>query len=218
MKSEVLAKLKHALATTTSTSSSSSNSNNNNGKNFNDITTITTIPTKQHEPLIQWDVVTVTHSDLLCPCEIYDHFHSSNVVITSHGFQCMSLIFMKANSMIIEIFNYKYWKLGYTQLSLELGISHRWFQNTQPTSWSRVILYWVSQPTCMNSAWCRHFARRDDITVDDSTLFEIVTTLKLYSRNIIKRRSSRSSRSSGIVRRLSYNNDSSSSNSSSSSS
>ena len=66
---------------------------------------------------------------------------------------------------MIEIFNYNYWKIGYASLALDYGIHHYWLQNTKPTSWSRIILYFINQKRCMNSNLCRRIARTDDIHV-----------------------------------------------------
>ena len=124
-----------------------------------------------------WTIEIVRHNELISPCRLYQQLLDTDVYLTTHGFQSLLLLFLPNGSRIIELFNYKYWKIGYTPLALDYGIQHNWLQNTRPTSWSRVMLYIVDQDWCMNNHLCRRVARTDDIDVTKEMVNSILDVM-----------------------------------------
>ena len=121
-----------------------------------------------------WTMDIIHHNESTPPCLLYRQLSRTDLFLTAHGFQSMLLLFMPKGSQIIEIFNYKYWKIGYAPLALNYGLRHHWLQNVKPTSWSRVMLRLLNQDWCMNSTQCRHIARTDDIHLTNDMISVIV--------------------------------------------
>ena len=96
--------------------------------------------------------------------------YDTDMLVTTHGFQSMLILFMPEGSQIVEIFNFKYWKIGYAPFASNYGVKHFWLQNDRPTSWSRVLLRLVDQEWCMNSILCRRIARTDDVYFTDEMI------------------------------------------------
>lgn len=105
------------------------------------------------------DIIVYYHSDNDDACKMKQLLSDADIVVTPHGFQSTSLIFMRKNSILIEFFNYKYYKETYYNMAKQYGIHYLMLQNTHPTSLSRWMLMLVSQYDCMNSKSCRSFAR-----------------------------------------------------------
>ena len=129
-----------------------------------------------------WEIIHITHDESREPCELKKIIHTADVFITSHGFQCTSLLFMKEDALLFEIFPYKYFRTTYLDLSSTFGIQHKWIQIQQPSSISRNILRFVSQDMCMNSGYCRHFARKDNIYLTPNEINAIINTIVTYNQ------------------------------------
>ena len=126
------------------------------------------------------EIIPITHDEDREPCELKSIMHNADIVITSHGFQCITLLFMKEGSLLLEIFPYKYFRTTYLDLSLTFGINHKWIQMQQPSSITRNILRFISQDKCMNSGFCRNFARKDNIYLTQNEITDIVNTIVHY--------------------------------------
>jgi hypothetical protein len=92
----------------------------------------------------------------------------------------MGLLFMRPNTLLMEIFNYKYRKNTYKTIAREMNVKYTSYQNKAPTSLSRQPLRYYTESECMNSGWCRHYARNDDIVLDRSTMESIISTIRSY--------------------------------------
>ena len=117
-----------------------------------------------------WTVEIIYHNELTDPCWLYKQMYDTDMLVTTHGFQSMLILFMPEGSQIVEIFNYKYWKIGYAPFASNYGVKHFWLQNDRPTSWSRVLLRLVDQEWCMTSILCRRIARTDDVYFTDEMI------------------------------------------------
>ena len=127
---------------------------------------------------LDWDVRLILHDEDEHPCTIYHDFNRADVVLTVHGYQAVGTLFMRENSHIVEIFNFRYFKPTYILLAGEMRVSHNWFQDEVPTSMSRMILSLISQDMCMSSGWCRDFARKDDVILTNKMFNDIITHIR----------------------------------------
>lgn len=127
------------------------------------------------------EITPITHDEDREPCELKNIMNNADIVITSHGFQCTALLFMKEGSLLYEIFPYKYFRTTYLDLSLTYGVNHKCIQMQQPSSITRSILRLIPQDKCMNSGLCRNFARKDNIYLTQNEITDIVHTIINYS-------------------------------------
>lgn len=125
-----------------------------------------------------WVIQTLMHSESMLPCMLYSALESSDIFLTTHGFQATALMFMRPDAVLIEIFPYKYWKNSYVDLSAQFGLHHRWTQNRVPTSLSRQILRLIPQNTCMASNRCRSMARGDSIAMPQDHVDLVLNTAR----------------------------------------
>lgn len=131
------------------------------------------------------NIFVIEHEEDRHPCALYRWLADADILLTAHGFQSTALLLMKPGAMLIEIFNFKYWKIGYQPLAIEYGLHHRWLQNSMPTSFTRLPLYFVSQKWCMINLRCRRFSRTDDIRLNnDDYIREIVSMIIEQSTTI----------------------------------
>jgi hypothetical protein len=56
-------------------------------------------------------IFVVDHEEDRHPCALYHLLGDADILLTAHGFQSTALLLMKPGAMLIEIFNYKYWKV-----------------------------------------------------------------------------------------------------------
>jgi len=120
--------------------------------------------------LPKWTIEIMFHVETLEPCMLKSSLQDADIFLTTHGFQSMSVLFMKKGSLIMEVFPFRYWKEGYKPLAEEYGVHHRWMQSQGPVSPSHYLLYLFSQKQCMRSHWCRDFSRNEDIIMTPSML------------------------------------------------
>ena len=125
-----------------------------------------------------WTLGTIKHSEDLQPCKLYRELHKTDVFLTTHGFQSTALVFLREGSVIIEVYPYKYWKPSYLPLAAQFGVHHRWTQNHNPTSPSRLSLRLISQEWCMSINKCRSHARGDSVTMPPDHIDLVISVAK----------------------------------------
>ncbi|CAN0390427.1 unnamed protein product, partial [Discosporangium mesarthrocarpum] len=87
----------------------------------------------------EWEVMTIIHDNSHEPCWLYTQLMEADVLLTPHGFQSMLLLFLPRGATILEVFPYKYWKVGYSPLAVEWGVRHEYIMS-QPVTWIRSFL------------------------------------------------------------------------------
>jgi hypothetical protein len=122
----------------------------------------------------QWNIQTLYHSEQMHPCLLRQALHDTDIFLTTHGFQCSALIFMKPGSVLLEVFPFRYYKPSYLNLCAQFGIHHRFIQNRAPTSLNRQVLRLVSEETCMKYNKCRSHARGDFISMPEDHMDYVV--------------------------------------------
>jgi len=132
-----------------------------------------------------WSLEVLNHEEKLDPCLLSAVLKDADIYLTTHGFQSMGILFMKKGSVIMEVFPYKYWKVGYKPLADEFGVHHRWVQNNAPVSSSRNILLAFPQEFCMWSLWCRDFSRGDDVIMTPDMMDSLLHTARDLEAGII---------------------------------
>jgi hypothetical protein len=128
----------------------------------------------------RWSLGVELHNDTGPPCALYRRLSTVDVLVTPHGFQSMMMLFMQPHSLLIEIFNFRYFRDGYRVLAEELGLSYFSLKNKRPTSLSRLVLLGVPEYVCMQFNRCRHFARTDDVSVSSVDRSQIVAVIRKH--------------------------------------
>jgi hypothetical protein len=85
---------------------------------------------------------------------------------------------MKRNSLLFEVFPYKYYKDSYSRLAATYGVHYRWTQNKHPTSFSRQVLRLVSQDVCMYYRKCRSHARGDSVVMTREHIADVLQSMR----------------------------------------
>ena len=147
----------------------------NNNRHFVDLQKV--LQTIRNHLSERWEVLLITHDEAIQPCLLHAVLRTTNVLLTTHGFQATASLLLPPQAILFEIFPYKYFKPSYLNMVRQLGIHHRWVQNAQPTSNSRMVLRLISQNWCMNSNRCRTHARGDSVQVTDDHFLSIFAAL-----------------------------------------
>lgn len=124
--------------------------------------------------LPKWSIEVMFHEEDLEPCMLKSVLQDADIFLTTHGFQSMSILFMKKGSLIVEFFPFKYWKVGYKPLAEEYGVHYRWLQSDGPVFATHYLLYLFTQKQCMLSHWCRDFSRKEDVVMTPVMLHKVL--------------------------------------------
>lgn len=114
-------------------------------------------------------VKVVVHDDERPPCELVDELKDVYALLTPHGFQTLVLLFLPRNSMIFEVFPYKYSKdnsIAYCALAREYHVRYA-MTLSRPTSWKGTLLSYFDYSTCASFYHCRLFSRNQDVSLDE---------------------------------------------------
>lgn len=111
-----------------------------------------------------WDVEVLVHQPDRSPCALARKLRHTDVLVTSHGFQSMLLLFLPRPSVLFEIFPYRYFKRGYGPLSREYGVVHGGVMSPPVREGVvRTLLSMVTTRVCFMYKDCRGIARGDDV-------------------------------------------------------
>lgn len=105
------------------------------------------------------------HTDEEPPCVLANTLKDVYAVLTPHGFQTLVLLFMPRDSLIFEIFPYKYSKdnrYAYCGLAREYNVRYG-MMLSEATGAGGMLLKLVPYPTCHQYYHCRLFARDHDV-------------------------------------------------------
>ncbi len=99
----------------------------------------------------------------------------------------IAMMFLPPSSTVLEIFPYQYFKPSYFQYATALSINHYWFQVQPPPStegtrrrkkaWAEWLLTKVTLQHCMEDQRCRSYARKQDITLSEADIDQILALL-----------------------------------------
>lgn len=148
-----------------------------------------------------WENTVMKHDDNRMPCDLYQTFQRVDVLVTTHGFQLtgtfylskllsfqivilslflliIAVIFLRPDTLVVEIFPYKYFKPSYFPLYSALDLKHLWFQSARVSS---RYLQGMSLEACMKNKACRSFARHQDIYLESKEVNLIRSALLQHS-------------------------------------
>lgn len=135
----------------------------------------------------QWSHSILRHIRDRSPCELAHDLREVDVLITPHGFQSMLVLFLPENSIIFEVFPYKYYKRGYGPLSGEIGV-HHYGVMSPPLSWDRKwTLPLITTQTCMESKECRNYARTDNVHMNKHGVYKLREAVTKHFPQYVKR-------------------------------
>ena len=111
-----------------------------------------------------WEIEVLVHQPDRSPCALARSLRETDVLVTSHGFQSMLLLFLPRPSILFEVFPYRYFKRGYGPLSREYGVIHGGVMSPPVRGGVvRTLLSMVSTRVCFTYKDCRGVARGDDV-------------------------------------------------------
>ena len=123
----------------------------------------------------EWIVEIITHNEILSPCIMIQNVRTATVLITSHGFQSILLLFQPCSSLLIEIHPSYYLKqevYGFIQAGLRqnfnLARSYLAEESVPTTFLSKKIKIILEKfhfltHDCLHGRICRNLARRQDV-------------------------------------------------------
>jgi hypothetical protein len=106
-----------------------------------------------------WTIHVLMHDSARSPCELMHALRDTDVLLTSHGFQSMLILFMPSPSLLFEVYPYRYYKRGYGPLGKEIGVTHRGILSPPKSFDRKVILPLLTTKKCMELKQCRTYAR-----------------------------------------------------------
>lgn len=125
-----------------------------------------------------WHIQVLMHSSTRSPCSLAHILHNTDVLLTPHGFQSMLLLFLPLPSILFEIFPYKYYKRGYGPFGHEYGIVHAGVMSP-PTTWhTELFLSYITTQYCMDSKFCRGYARNSDVMLTEHGMKKLVAVIE----------------------------------------
>eukprot|EP00598_Pedospumella_elongata_P014472 CAMPEP_0185013308 /NCGR_PEP_ID=MMETSP1098-20130426/98741_1 /TAXON_ID=89044 /ORGANISM="Spumella elongata, Strain CCAP 955/1" /LENGTH=746 /DNA_ID=CAMNT_0027542375 /DNA_START=128 /DNA_END=2368 /DNA_ORIENTATION=- len=110
-----------------------------------------------------WDIEILMHKTSRSPCTLMHHLYNTDILLTPHGFQSMLLLFLPRPGLMFEIFPEKYYKRGYGPFGAEYGVTHGGTMSPSTGYYQQLVLPYVSSAYCMESKFCRGFARNQDV-------------------------------------------------------
>lgn len=135
-------------------------------------------------PLGEWEIVVIMHKKDRSPCEMTHLLNNVDVLLTPHGFQSMLLLFMRRPSVLFEVFPYRYYKRAYGPLSHEYGIIHGGTMSPSLSWWNYFWLSSIRTKWCMDSKYCRGFARNSDVTLTTGGVNQLMEVVNKYLETI----------------------------------
>lgn len=127
-----------------------------------------------------WVFVIAQHSEQRAPCALFHLMQSADVLVTTHGFQMMSMLFLRPHAHVLEHFPHKYFKPTYQPLARALGLRHQWVYGSADSvypsdnMWSAMHAQWVLPRVglreCMQDMRCRSLARQQDVLLREQDL------------------------------------------------
>lgn len=150
---------------------------NRNFVNLNDILSRLCNTMSQKGLTASWEAEILVHDEEMEPCLLYNSLRNANVLFTTHGFQSTALLFLPPGAVLFEVFPFQYFKNSYKALCNQVGIHHRFAQNSHPNSLSRYPLYLVPMDSCMKMRRCRSYARGDSVSMPDDHIDLVVEAL-----------------------------------------
>ena len=135
---------------------------------------------------VSWDIRELMHDDRTSACELGNRLRSTDVLLSTHGFQSMAAMLLPRGSMYYEIYPFRYYKPAYAPTLVNMGIGSFHYM-AEPTTWYHsLILRRVSTEWCMSSKVCRGFARDSDVILDDPGLSRLLRLID-FSTNLLSR-------------------------------
>jgi len=125
-----------------------------------------------------WDVRILIHSDRTSACELSNRLRHVDVFITAHGFQSMLLMLLPRGALMYELYPNHYYKPSYGWLARNMELAH-FHSMAKPSTWYHtVILFWYTTEQCMNSKFCRGFARDTDVSFGDDAMERLLSLIR----------------------------------------
>lgn len=91
------------------------------------------------------NIFVIEHEEDRHPCALYRWLADADILLTAHGFQSTALLLMKPGAMLIEIFNFKYWKV--------LNASCRYYYNIAYMFISNILIFASFIQRSVTSLW-----------------------------------------------------------------
>lgn len=137
-----------------------------------------------------WTTHHMIHSDDRSPCELIKEISTSTVLVTSHGFQSILLLFQPLSSLLVEIYPFMYYKpdlYGFIQVGLRQRflIARSYLcQETLPFNIPQYAIQgvqWIggfSHRYCINNFLCKLFVRNQNAYITEDTLARVLMFIK----------------------------------------
>ena len=139
--------------------------------------------------MMGWEVKILHHNESIAPCRLIKSVSTATVMLTSHGFQSILLLYQPWVSMLAEIHTHMLYIphfYGELQISLrqKFGIARSYFSeesiptHTLPSILSKVGI--ENGQSCKNRKYCRHLSKRQNVIVSDQFLDRIENFVRAY--------------------------------------
>eukprot|EP00981_Chlorochromonas_danica_P011499 scaffold4041_cov189-Ochromonas_danica.AAC.3 len=147
----------------------------------------------------RWKFHVIQHREHRQPCALYYQLQNADLLLTTHGFQMMSMMFLRPGTWIFEHFPHKYYKPTYFPLAKAFGLHHYYVYGSKesvsinPGSsgshlWNAVRASWllphIDMQHCMANIRCRSVARQQDVIFLDEELVLVIKVMKAVEQNV----------------------------------
>ena len=136
-----------------------------------------------------WEVKVLHHNESTAPCRLIQSVSTATIMLTSHGFQSILLLYQPWASMLAEVHTHMLYIphfYGELQICLrqQFGLARSYFsEESVPTREFPSLLSKLgieNGESCKNRKYCRHLSKKQDVIVSDRFLNRIENFLKGY--------------------------------------
>ena len=138
---------------------------------------------------IGWEVTIVHHNESTAPCRLIQSISTATIMLTSHGFQSILLLYQPWISMLAEIHTHMLYIphfYGELQISLRqrFGLARSYFSeesvptNLLPSYLSKIGV--EDGDSCKSRKYCRQLSKKQNVIVSDNFMNQIENFVKGY--------------------------------------